>query len=57
MSEVIMSEVKMSEVKTSEVISDTKIAEVFVSGFFRNRMPVIMQAVNVRSNVHSKTVS
>ena len=52
MSEVIMSEVKlsqviMSEVKMSEVIkmSETKIAEVFVSGFFRNRMQVIMQTV------------
>ena len=37
----------MSEVKMSEVIkmSETKIAEVFVSGIFRNRMQVIMQAV------------
>ena len=37
----------MSEVKLPEVIkmSETKIAQVFVSGVFRNRKQVIMQAV------------
>ena len=42
MSEVIMSEVNMSEVIK---MSETKIAELFVSGFFRNRMQVITEAV------------
>ena len=36
-----MSEVNMSEVIT---MSETKFAELFVSGVFRNRMQVIMEA-------------